>query len=84
MSSENLTDQFASAVMTGAVNEADIARAGVNGACDAMRRESRNPAGKQSNHHRLVFHCEEDLTRNGLPNGCARAIRMTDDLMMIR
>lgn len=48
MSSENLTDQFASAVMTGSINEGDIARAGANGACDATRRESRNPVGNQS------------------------------------
>ena len=47
MSSENLTDQFASAVMTGSINEGDIARAGANGACDATRRESRNPAGNR-------------------------------------
>jgi len=37
MSSENLTDQFASAVMTGSIHEADIAQAGANGACDAKR-----------------------------------------------
>jgi hypothetical protein len=42
MSSENLTDQFASAVMTGSIHEADIAQAGANGACDAKRE---NPAG---------------------------------------
>lgn len=49
MSSENLTDQFASAVMTGTINEGDIARAGANGACDATRiaNRERNPAGNQ-------------------------------------
>lgn len=68
MSSENLTDQFASAVVTGSINEADIARAGANGACDATRRESRNPAGNQSS---IGFSLKR-ISREWITDGCAR------------
>jgi hypothetical protein len=67
MSSENLTDQFASAVMTGSINEADITRAGANGACDATR--IAKPGGESIIDWIFVV---KRISREWITDGCAR------------